>query len=379
MDKTNREQSLAAVKSDCDRILTLAPNHLEALILRGDCLKRTGDAAGAFDSYFAAHPALPDDLRVWFGLRDTSASQFAPGRDPARVYQLLKNAKADFEGKGFAYEDGIRLGIVLECFPEARRLAEPEHLNYASYLKTLLRKDPDNARLLYHFHARNPTGESENIFRSIARNADLSKDAEFASLAAIEVAKIARVRGESKPDSEKPAHFKAAGEWLSVAMKLDPQSPFTKAEVDKLEEQVRWLNRRTASANAHVTEFNALAQRFERCRASMEAADLTASRLLGRVNALLARNPNRADWNNAISLREQAVQAKRDAFKGVPELRTELSSYLRRHSNAPQTMRNSIADALRYISQHDSELSDLEISLRNARENERDDYYDNDY
>lgn len=362
-------ETFGAMKPDVERALELVPGHPEALLLRGYCLEFEQDPAAAFDSYFAAYRKLPNDSRVWQALRKTCHTQFEPGRDPARVYQLLDDAKAAFVRSNYDPDQARHLEAVFDFIPV--KVAGPAFVRNKDYLESLLRSHPGNLRLLYHVHAGVIGQEAEHAMRAVVRDHDPAKDAPFAALAAVHLSKILQLRGDGEPDREKARLYQEAGEWLMTALKADPSSDRVKRAIEKYNQQTKTLAaERAANAEKNKTmaaQLEDIRRRYQQSRRYIEASEATAVEHLKRANEILrsSRTANRGDLNRSLTYKQRAWDAKKSSLVGADALIRDINAFLNAYPyKLSREVRDSLEEARNYLNGKKSELETMEKQMR---------------
>lgn len=364
-------ETFGAMKPDVERALELVPGHPEALLLRGYCLEFEQDPAAAFDSYFVAYRKLPNDNRVWQALQKTCRTQFEPGRDPARVYQLLDDAKTAFVRSNYDPDQGRHLEAVFDFIPFKVASTDPARLRNKDYLESLLRSHPGNLRLLYHVHVGVIGQEAERAMRVVVRDHDPAKDAPFAALAAVHLSTILQLRGDGEPDREKSRLYQEAGEWLMTALKADPSSDRVKRAIAKYNQQTKTLvAERAANAQADKTmaaQLENLKQRYQQSRHYIEASEANAAKHLNRANEILrsSRTANRGDLNRASTYKQQAWDAKKGSLVGADALIRDINAFLNAYPyKLSREVRDSLEEARNYLTWKKGELETLEKEMR---------------
>ncbi len=366
----SQAETFNGMKPDIERALELVPGHPEALLLRGLCLEFEQDFAGAFDNYFEAYQKLPNDSRVWGALQKTCRTQFEPGRDPSRVYQLLEDAKERFVRSDYANEQALELEAFFGFIPVNVSDTDPARLRNKDYLAELLRKKPGNLRLLYHVHAGVIGSDAEQAMRVVLRDHDPAKDAPFAALAAVHLSRILRSWGDAKPDREKARLYQEAGQWLMTALAADPSSPRVKREVATFEQQTKSFAAERA-ANAQAAEEMAarledLKRRFEQTRHYIEATDAIAAKHMQSAKDVLrnSRTANQGDLNRSLTYKQRAWDAKKGTMVGVDTLIKDLNAFLGAYPNASKEVRDSFHEARNYLVWKKGEFEAMEKEMK---------------
>ncbi len=363
-------ETFGAMKPDVERALELVPGHPEALLLRGYCLEFEENPAGAFDSYFEAYRKLPNDNRVWQALKKTCRTQFEPGRDPARVYQLLDDAKAAFVRSNYDPDQARHLEGVFGFIPFKVASTDPARLRNKDYLESLLRSNPGNLRLLYHVHAGVIGQEAEQAMRSIVRDFDPAKDKVFGVLAAIQVSRILQTRGDSQPNQEGSRLYKEAGEWLEKVVQIDPTTDRFKPAVEQYNRRVKAFMAERAAATKAITDmveqYNRLSSRFVQARDHIASTDAIAAQHLQRSMQILrsSRTANQGDLNRATAYKQQAFAAKKSGMAGVKELYKELDDFRYRFPNASKEHKDWTIEARNYLGKKMSEFGAMEREMQ---------------
>lgn len=362
-------ETFGAMKPDVERALELVPGHPEALLLRGYCLEFEQDPAGAFDSYFEAYRKLPHDNRVWQALQKTCRTQFEPGRDPARVYQLLDDAKAAFVRSNYDPDQGRHLEAVFDFIPV--KVAGPAFVRNKDYLESLLRSHPGNLRLLYHVHAGVIGQEAEQAMRAVVRDHDPARDAPFAALAAVHLSKILQLRGDGEPDREKARLYQEAGEWLMTALKADPSSDRVKRAIEKYNQQTKTLAaERAANAEKNKTmaaQLEDIRRRYQQSRHYIEATDATAAKHLQSATDILRnrRTANQGDMNRASAYKQRAWDAKKGSMVGADALIRDINAFLHEYRyELSREVSDSLKEARNYLTWKKGEWETLEKEMR---------------
>ena len=306
---------------------------------------------------------------MWQALKRTCRSQFEAGRDPARVYQLLDDAKASFVRSDYAPEQGLHLEGVFDFIPFRVSGTDPVRLRNKDYLESLLRDNPGNLRLIYHVHAGVIGLEAEQAMRAIARDYDPAKDKPFAVLAALQVSNILQTRGGSMPAQEQARLYKEAGEWLAKALELDPASDRVKralAQYNQLTKTFTAERAAEAKANADMaTQFENLRQRFVNCRGSIERADATAAGHMEKARAAL-----RGGSANMESLRlskrwqQMAFDSIKLSMTGVEGLIKDLEAFPSRFPNAPKEAKDWIMEARNYLTNKRADYAAMQTAMK---------------
>lgn len=365
----SQAETFNGMKPDIERALELVPGHPEALLLRGLCLEFEQDFAGAFDNYFEAYRKLPSDLRVWRGLQKTSGSQFEKGRDPARVYQLLADAKERFVRSDFDDGQARLLETSFGFIPSD--LAGDPTLRNKHYLESLLRSNPGNLRLLYHVHAGVIGLEAEQAMRAVVRDHDPTKDAPFAALAAVHLSRILQLRGDEEPDREKSRLHKEAGEWLMTALKADPSSDRVKRAIERYHQKTKSLVAERAT-NAQTAETMAarlkdIKRRFEQTRHYIESTDAIAAKHLQSAKDLLRNSStaNRGDLNRSLTYKQRAWDAKKGTMVGVDALIKDINAFLHEHRfDLSKEVNDSLEEARNYLRWKRGEFEAMEKEMK---------------
>ena len=370
MERTTQAETFRAMKPDIDRALELVPDHAEALLLRGQYLEFKEDPVGAFDSYFQAYRKLPNDSRVWQSLKRTSRSQFEEGRDPARVYQLLEDAKENFVRNDYAPEQGLHLAGVFDFIPFPVSGTDPVRLRNKDYLESLLRSNPSNLRLLYHVHVGVIGLEAEQAMRIIARDYDPAKDTVFGVLAAIQVSKILQVRAGSQPIQEQARLFREAGEWLAKALEIDPSTDRVKpalAEYTKLTKSFAAERAAEVTTNSDMAaQFESLTTRFRQARDYIERTDAIAAQHMEKAEEVLrtSRTANRGDLNRSLTYKQMAWDAKKGSMSGVDELIKDLEAFRYRFPNASKEARDWSVQARNYLANKRADFRTMQDAMK---------------
>lgn len=364
-------ETFGAMKPDVERALELVPGHPEALLLRGYCLEFEENPAGAFDSYFEAYRKLPNDNRVWQALKKTCRTQFEEGRDPARVYQLLDDAKAAFVRSNYAPDQGRHLEAVFDFIPFKVASTDPARLRNKDYLESLLRSNPGNLRLLYHVHVGVIGQEAEQAMRRIARDHDPARDAPFAALAAVHLSKILQLRGDGEPDREKARLYQEAGEWLMTALKADPSSDRVKRAIEKYNQQTKTLAaERAANAEKNKTmaaQLEDIRRRYQQSRHYIEATDATAAKHLQSANDILRnrRTANQGDMNRASAYKQRAWDAKKGSMVGADTLIRDINAFLHEYRfDLSREVKDSLEQARNYLNWKKREWETMEKEMK---------------
>lgn len=360
-------ETFGAMKPDVERALELVPGHPEALLLRGYCLEFEENPAGAFDSYFEAYRKLPDDNRVWQALRKTCRTQFEPGRDPARVYQLLDDAKAAFVRSNYDPDQARHLEAVFDFIPV--KVAGPAFVRNKDYLESLLRSHPGNLRLLYHVHAGVIGQEAEHAMRAIVRDHDPAKDKPFAGLAAIQVAENVQMRGGLTTEQQ-AKDYKEAGEWLMKAVELEPNSDRVKravAEYNKLTKSFSAERAAEAKTNADMAaQFESLTARFRQARDYIERTDAIAAQHMARAQEILrtSQDANRGDLNRSLTSKQMAWDAKKSSMAGVDQLIKDLDAFRHRFPSAPKKNKDWTIEARNWLENKRREFWTIQDAMK---------------
>ncbi len=364
-------ETFNGMKPDIERALELVPGHPEALLLRGYCLEFEQDPAAAFDNYFEAYQKLPNDSRVWGALHKTCRTQFEPGRDPSRVYQLLEDAKERFVRSDYADQQGLELEAFFGFIPFKVASTDPARLSNKDYLESLLRSNPGNLRLLYHVHVGVIGADAEQAMRRIVRDHDPAKDAPFAALAAVHLSTILQLRGDAEPDREKARLYQEAGEWLMTALKADPSSDRVKRAIAKYNQQAKTLVAERA-ANAKAAEamgarLEDIRRRFAQARHLIERTDANAAQHLRRSTEILrsSRSANQGDMNMALTYKQRAWDAKKGSMVGADALIRDINAFLHEYRyELSKEVNDSLEEARNYLTGKKGEWETLEKEMR---------------
>ena len=362
-------ETIGAMKPDIERVLELVPGHPEALLLRGYCLEFEQDPAAAFDSYFEAYRKLPNDPRVWQALQKTCRTQFEEGRDPARVYQLLDDAKAAFVRSNYALDQAWHLEAVFAFIPV--KVAGRPALQNLEYMEGLLRANPGNLRLLYHAHAGVIGQEAEQAMRVVVRDHNPATDAPFAALAAVHLSTILQLRGDGESDREKNRFYQEAGDWLMTALKADPSSDRVKRAIAEFNERSKaMIAKQAANAEENKTmaaQLENLKQRIGQTRHYIEATDAIVAQHLRRANEILrsSRTANQGDLNRSLAEKQRAWDAKKGSLVGVDTLSRDLNAFLTAYPyKLSREVQDSLEQARNYLVGKKAEFAELEKSLK---------------
>jgi tetratricopeptide (TPR) repeat protein len=371
IEPTTRTETFEAMKLDIDRALELVPDHPEALLLLGQYHEFKEDPAAAFDSYCRAYRKTPNDARVWQSLQRTSRSQFEEGRDPARVYQLLDDAKAAFVRSDYALQEALYLGAIFDFIPPRVADTNPARLRKKDYLDNLLRSHPDNLRLLYHVHAGIIDSDYEQPMRTVARDYDPAKDKDIGVLATLQVASILRNRGDGQTHPQDAVRlYKEAGEWLAKAVELEPNSDRVKRAVAEYYKLTKaFAAERTAEAKTSadmVTQFESLTTRFRQARDYIERTDAIAAQHMAKAQEILrtSQTANRGDLNRSLTYKQRAWDAKKGTMTGVDQLIKDLDAYRYRFPNALKKNKDWTIEARNYLENKRREYASMQDAMK---------------